>query len=330
MGYTVAQKKGIKRTTRAVVVRAAQPVVVLRQQAQAEIPPRPANPVVAPASYAPKIPPDRIPPSPPVLFPQNPRRFLLIVNASDETVPFAAHLGDDVDVVAIGWHPRSRIDVKDAIWWQERNPRHRKFVSVPTMLDGQFALPYEAVGIVDDDVEPQGCTWSDCFKLGMGEGFDVFHPALTPRSAIAHEILRQEPGVVCKRVNYCDLIAVFFSRNAFARCGPHFLGAGVFSWGLPVFWGQTEKTGVLDATPVAHMRPTATGTVYRGVGTREHGISDLNAFMRRHGLHEAPHTVWERKTIRGGGWMAPPPSIPHAALDSCGCARSWEEVRYHE
>jgi len=303
---------------------------VALEPAPRSIPPTP--PAVARAVPAEQAPPEifsSIPPSPPVVFARQPRRFLLIVNASHETVPFAKHLGEGVDVVAIGWHPRSSIDVKDALWWQERNPRHRKFLSVPTLLGGQFDLPYEAIGVVDDDVEPHGCTWTDIFELGLSESFDVFHPALTQRSFIAHEILKREPAIRCKRANYCDLIAVCFRREAFSRCAPHFLGAGVFSWGLPVFWGQTERLGILDHTPVAHMRPVASGTVYRGVGTHENGIEGLHDFVLRHGLREAPHSVWERKTMRGAAWSKSPPLAPRMTIDECNCVQTWDKVRYY-
>jgi hypothetical protein len=229
---------------------------------------------------------------------EKPKRFLLIINAGPACVPFARHIGPDVDVIAIQWHAESKVDVRNAILWREKNRTNRKLASVATLLPDN--PPHEAILAVDDDLTPIGCTWSDMFKLGIAEGFDVWHPAVVRGSDMAFPHMFQVPGALCRSVSHIDLQAIGFSRRAFARWAPYFVAAGPGQWGLIEPWGVFGRVGVLDATPIFHPR-TIGRSARSDVGERR-AIEEKIAFEQSLGL-PGTHPADTQFEVRETRWL---------------------------
>jgi hypothetical protein len=187
---------------------------------------------------------------------------LLIVNAGPNAIspPPQASLRR----MAIYWHPQSNIDA-DMAWW-ERDKNRRKFQSVAHMLTnpGELSGKYDAIGLVDDDLVPEGCSWGDIFSLFLRTGLEVAQPALHPRSGsnYSHPITQQVAGVTWRRTNFVEVMCPLFTTPAFLSLLPFFDDAGRASWGLEAMWSSRFRCGILDATPVWHTKPVG-GDVYK-------------------------------------------------------------------
>lgn len=224
---------------------------------------------------------------------------LLIVNAGPACAPIARHLGDEsIHVLALAWHPRSSVDVGAAGIHRDEDPRKHKFALAHGAhhLDGKIiktAPHIEAVALVDDDLVPVGCTWTDVFDLFLETGLDVAQPAIHRSSGnhYSHPITLQEPGARWRRTDFVEVQMPFFTRDAWIESVALFADAGYSGWGLESFWGTRKKCGILDATPVLHTRPVRSSEQHAHLGIDHE--AEAEAFRQTHGVTRPLERVLE-------------------------------------
>ena len=166
-----------------------------------------------------------------------------------------------------------------------------KTTSVRRLLERRpdLLLRYEAILLLDDDVEIEAKDIDALFAAMAREGLDLAQPALTADSKTAWPYLqRPRAGTGIMRVSSIEIMAPTFSRRALEHAGWVFAEA-VGGWGTDLLLGPAvraafgpESVGVVGSVAVRHARP---------VDTR-HGA--LYAYLRANGIdpaHEANQIV---------------------------------------
>jgi hypothetical protein len=131
--------------------------------------------------------------------------------------------------------------------------------------------------LVDDDVVlPRG--FLDRFLVCAERyGFRLAQPAHAFASHAAWTITRRRPGLVARRTNFVEIGPVTaIHRDAFAELLP--FPDLQMGWGLDNHWSALAAEhgwpiGIVDATPVRHLRPVA------GDYPREAAIAEAEAFL---------------------------------------------------
>ena len=195
------------------------------------------------------------------------------------------------DLVEVLWHPQMIADDRrgkrkshaDLVIYDPDRTK-RKFACFADLYREQEIAQnhYGHVAILDDDLEPFGCTWSAIFELFRSSILKIAQPALTPDSAASKPITVQCPDALYRVTDYVEVMAPFFRGEVLHALIPDFLEERN-GWGLEALWSNKYgPIGILDATPVRHMRPVGTAHSLGGLGVDPERRAD--AYRRRHGL----------------------------------------------
>ena len=156
-------------------------------------------------------------------------------------------------------------------------PGAGKWANVNAALAGAPATDADWLLIVDDDVVlPRG--FLDRFVL-LAErfGFELAQPAHAFASHAAWDVTRRRPGVLAHRTRFVEIGPVTaLSATAAAALLP--FPDLQMGWGLDARWSAIAAergwpVGVIDATPVRHLRPVA------GDYPRDAAIAEAEAFL---------------------------------------------------
>ncbi len=142
------------------------------------------------------------------------------------------------------------------------------------LAENPEAFEYDAVWLPDDDlaVDP----------AGIERLFDAFHrldlalaqPALADGSYFVYEVLLESSAFFARFTNFVEVMAPLFSREALRACAGTFTES-VSGWGLDLAWpavlgSPRDRIAVVDAAPVLHTRPIATGDWYKRLPVLPH------------------------------------------------------------
>ncbi len=154
---------------------------------------------------------------------------------------------------------RSRHDVRLAL--VEPGPGLGKWQNINAALESAPLDGADWLVIVDDDVL-LGRGFLDRFlALAEAFGFELAQPAHAFASHGAWEVTRRRPGVLARRTRFVEIgpVTALSARAAAALLPFPDLRMG---WGLDARWSALAEEhgwpiGVVDATPVRHLRPVA-------------------------------------------------------------------------
>jgi GT2 family glycosyltransferase len=156
-------------------------------------------------------------------------------------------------------------------------PGRGKWANVNAALAEHPAAGHDWLLLLDDDVVlPRG--FLDAFVF-LAERFDLrlAQPAHAHASHAAWEVTRRRPGLVARRTRFVEIGPVTAVRaDAFDALLP--FPALDMGWGLDAHWGAVAAergwaVGIVDATPVRHLRPVA------GDYPREAAVAEAEAFL---------------------------------------------------
>jgi len=164
---------------------------------------------------------------------------------------------------------------------------------------GKLAARFDWLLLVDDDVRlPRG--FLDAFLLcAEGFGFRLAQPAHAFASHAAWEVTRRRPGLLAHRTRFVEIGPVTaIHRDAFAALLP--FPDLEMGWGLDTHWSALAAArgwpiGVVDATPVRHLRPVA------GDYPRDAAIAEAEAFLDGRAYvtrEQAGQTLAEHRSLR--------------------------------
>lgn len=117
---------------------------------------------------------------------------------------------------------------------------------------------YDYVAFIDDDIETSATQLSRLFAIGYKLQLSIWQPSLSWTSYFTYAGTLSNPSFRIRYVNYIEMMAPFFSRNALARVKPLF-GYGWES-GLDLIWGNAlqptaRRFAIVDEVQVRHTRP---------------------------------------------------------------------------
>jgi hypothetical protein len=156
-------------------------------------------------------------------------------------------------------------------------PGQGKWANLNAALAEHPAAGHDWLLLLDDDVVlPRG--FLDAF-LFLAERFDLrlAQPAHAHASHAAWEVTRRRPGLVARRTRFVEIGPVTAVRaDAFDALLP--FPDLAMGWGLVAHWGAIAAergwpVGIVDATPVRHLRPVA------GAYPREAAVAEAEAFL---------------------------------------------------
>jgi GT2 family glycosyltransferase len=173
-----------------------------------------------------------------------------------------------------------------------------KWANLNAALAAHPAEGHDWLLLVDDDVRlPRG--FLDAFLLCAERfSFTLAQPAHAFASHAAWEVTRRRPGVLARTTRFVEIGPVTaVHRDAFGAVLPFpDLRMG---WGLDAHWGAVAAergwpVGVVDATPVRHLRPVA------GDYPRDAAVAEAEAFLDGRAYvtrSEAGETVAEHRRL---------------------------------
>ncbi len=211
------------------------------------------------------------------------------------TVPFTRPEGDKAtwDLAEVLW-ARPMIDdfengryetIAEHVFCDDDRTK-RKFCAFAELVkSGAIDISgYRAVLLADDDLEPAGCTWSDVFALFEETGMAIAQPALSPDSTKAWPITHQVEGCIWRETDFIECMMPIVRADVLAELLPYFEDERN-GWGLENLFhahAKCKPMGVLDATPVRHVRPI--GSAHNVSGLPTSGEQMAADFCKRHGL----------------------------------------------
>ncbi|MEI6212022.1 MAG: hypothetical protein WCR06_10410 [bacterium] len=167
---------------------------------------------------------------------------------------------------------------------------------------------YAAFWFPDDDLAATTATINQMFALFHGFRLTLAQPALTADSFYSWRILLQHPKYVLRYVDFVEIMAPIFDRQALRNCRSTF-GESQSGYGLDFVWPslldpqRPDALAVLDATPVTHTRPVG-GELYRNHPELK-PRQDMLALLQKYGVAERKATG---KYIFRGGVMRTTPA----------------------
>jgi GT2 family glycosyltransferase len=160
-----------------------------------------------------------------------------------------------------------------------------KWHNLNAALAAHPAAGFDWLLLLDDDVRlPRG--FLDTFLLCAERfGFTLAQPAHAFASHAAWDVTRRRPGVLARRTRFVEIGPVTaVHRDAFPVLLPFpDLRMG---WGLDAHWGALAQEhgwtiGVVDATPIRHLRPVAAGYGHAEAVAEAAAFLDGRAYVTR-------------------------------------------------
>lgn len=195
-------------------------------------------------------------------------RNLLVIyrGLAADSVPITPNSSTAVEVLDLGWH--SDVNAREveyaARYEFRRESWLRKFQAAKKHVERP--RQYDAICLADDDVLPDGCTWTDIFEafhgVHLSHNVQIAQPGLTLNAH--HPPTARVEGARYHTTNFVEVMCPIFSELAVNMYWEYLDKAGILGWGLEVLWYRGEESrkralAVLDATPVQHTRPLGGG-----------------------------------------------------------------------
>ena len=164
-----------------------------------------------------------------------------------------------------------------------------------------FIEQYDYVALIDDDIDTDAASISAIFDIGRDEGFSIFQPGLTWNSHFTYAGHMRNPLFRFRRVNYIEMMAPFFTRDALRCVAPLF----EYGWesGFDLVWGsalpaEQRQFAIIDAIPVHHTRPVGIQKEANGFINRNYE-SDIMASLNHFAMKWPSLVAFSGQTRRG-------------------------------
>ena len=128
-------------------------------------------------------------------------------------------------------------------------------------LLGRRMLDYQAVALLDDDVEISLPALDNLFAAGCALGLSIWQAALTRDSTWSYRVTRQQDRSLVRLTDIVEIMMPVFSRAALERFLPTF-SENQSGWGLDFLWAERlghQGLAVFDRFAARHRRPITSG-----------------------------------------------------------------------
>lgn len=134
-----------------------------------------------------------------------------------------------------------------------------KFEAFNEMFGGSVAnMPYRYVMMIDDDLRFAPGDVSRFFRICETNRLFLSQPAIAWGSNVNHLINIRNPVCAVRQVNFVEVMAPCFSRDALGVLLPTFLLTRC-TWGIDYAWSSLldgqSRISIVDAVPMDHTKP---------------------------------------------------------------------------
>jgi hypothetical protein len=169
------------------------------------------------------------------------------------------------------------------------------------------------VGFIDDDLAISISGINQLFEVAHQEKLDAFQPATTKESFISHHFTIQQSDTVFELVDWVEIMCPFYRKELFDAAAEFYATCissyGIDNYAIPYFQKIVglNKTAVIHAVPVTHLKPVTDGdkVFSNGLTAREEGEIIRTEILHRikedtRNLFDIPFLkrVYEYKTFR--------------------------------
>ena len=145
---------------------------------------------------------------------------------------------------------------------------------------------YDYVAFIDDDIQASATQLSRLFAIGHELNLSIWQPSLSWTSYFTYAGTLRNPSFKIRYVNYIEMMAPFFSRDALFSVKPLF-GYGWES-GLDLIWASAleptaRRFAIVDAISVEHTRPVGAEKHLNGFGNEGYE-SHIHVCLRHFGM----------------------------------------------
>lgn len=145
------------------------------------------------------------------------------------------------------------------------------------------------VGFIDDDLAISISGINLLFEIAHNEHFDAFQPATTKESFISHPFTIQQPNKVFELVDWVEIMCPFYRKELFDATAEFYAlcisSYGIDNYAIPYFQKilGLNKTSVIHAVPVTHLKPVTDGdkVFSNGLTARQEGEIIRSEVLRR-------------------------------------------------
>lgn len=194
------------------------------------------------------------------------RRNLIILRAGDKSLhlDWLANPQRDFDILVSYYGGQTDLYADSADLYEMR--KGPKWSCIADLLRDQSQLveQYDAFWFPDDDLATDTSNINRMFAFFHALDLNLAQPALTADSFYSWKNLLQDRSQLVRFTSFVEVMAPLFDRKTLQRCLPSF-SESRSGWGLDWVWshlcGQSPQLtmGIIDATPVKHTRPVASG-----------------------------------------------------------------------
>ena len=123
----------------------------------------------------------------------------------------------------------------------------------------------EYVGFMDDDLAISIEGINLLLEIAYNEKFDAFQPATTPQSFMSHAFTLQKPNCIWEPTDWVEIMCPFYRKNIFDAAAEFYPACissyGIDRYAIPYFQKLmgSDKTAVIHAVPVTHLKPVTNG-----------------------------------------------------------------------
>jgi len=156
---------------------------------------------------------------------------------------------------------------------------------------------YEAIFVVDDDIEIGTEQLNELFEVFMDYDLDVGQPAFTHDSIISHPITVQDKSCVLRFCNFVENGVMILSKRVLDKCLPVFK-EGNTGWAVDYICCSMLDNGnniaVIDKVPCKH--PHTVSTLDTVIPRPEHGVLGKE-MLKKHGIEAYEHKEYSRVKV---------------------------------
>lgn len=180
------------------------------------------------------------------------------------------------------WHPKEgKADFRIAVSYYgdgEYQPQNDEFVHYYKggkwegifdlfMRNPHFLTEYSHIWLPDDDLATNAEDISKLFEIAENYALAVCQPSLTWNSFYSHFITLNNTRFLLRYTNFVEVMAPLLTAETLRRVLPLFEGLR-FGWGLDYIWTRVmedprERSAIVDAVAVEHLRAGKTGSLYQ-------------------------------------------------------------------
>lgn len=152
----------------------------------------------------------------------------------------------------------------------------------------QFLTEYSHIRLPDDDLGTNANDISKLFDIAEKYRLDVCQPSLTWNSFYSHFVVLNNKRFSIRYSNFVEVMAPLLTAETLRRVLPLFEGLR-FGWGLDYIWTRAmddprERSAIVDAVAVEHLRAGKTGALYQETSKSPGG--EAKRLYERAGLPE--------------------------------------------